>query len=241
MKKTTIFIIKLFILLTISFTVVIIPSKIFSTKDIVEHASLEKFTDHLDERIPALMKDYDIPGVNIALVKRGKTVWLKAYGYADLEHNRKMTLDAVCRVESISKSVTALGVIRLVEQGLIGLDDPVQRYLGNWKLPDSEYDKDEITVRKLLSHNAGMPLGAIGPEVEYAPLSPMPSLREFLTQEARLVRQPGSGFSYSNTGFNLLELLIEEVSGRKFAYYMMEEVLIPLGMRHSDFCWNEAQ
>ena len=98
---------RLFVLLTISFTVVIIPSKIFSTKDIVEHASLEEFTDHLDERIPALMKDYDIPGLNIALVQKGETVWSKAYGYADLEAGRKMTTDTYCRVESISKSVTA--------------------------------------------------------------------------------------------------------------------------------------
>ncbi len=68
-----------------------------------------------------------------------------------------MTVDAICRVESISKSVTAWGVMRLVEQGLVGLDAPVQQYLGNWELPESEYSEQNVTVRKLLSHSAGMP------------------------------------------------------------------------------------
>ena len=83
-----------------------------------------------------------------------------------------------------------------------------------------------------------MPLGAIGEE--YAPQNDMPSLRDYLTREARLIREPGSGFLYSNTGFNLLELLIEEVTGRDFSEYMADEVLIPLGMHHSSFAWNET-
>ena len=237
MKKTTIFIIKLFILLTISFTVVIIPSKIFSTKDIVEHASLEKFTDHLDERIPALMKDYDILGVNIALVKKGEIIWSKAYGYANLEQGRKMTTDTYCRVESISKSVTAWGVMKLVEQGKIELDKPVELYIKNWEFPESEFSEEKVTVRMLLSHSAGMPLGTIG--VRYSPQEDIPSLEEILSKDAILKQQPGLSFSYSNTGFNLLELLIEEVTGRDFAEYMAEEVLIPLGMHNSSFTWSE--
>jgi CubicO group peptidase (beta-lactamase class C family) len=150
-----------------------------------------------------------------------------------------MTVDAVCRAESISKSVTAWGIMKLVEQGLIDLDHPVQEYLDDWRLPDTEFDEGKVTVRRLLSANGGMPLGSIGESQEYAPGSDMPSLRDYLTREARLVREPGSGFLYSNPGFNLLELLVEEVTEREFARYMEEEILIPLGMEGSSFSWKE--
>lgn len=228
--------IKILVVLIISF-VVISASKLYTTKGIEKHASLEKFTDYLDERIPALMKHYDIPGVNIALIKKGKPVWSKAYGYADLEEGRKMTTDTYCRVESISKSVTAWGVMKLVEQGKIDLDKPVKQYIKNWEFPKSEFPEEKVTVRQLLSHSAGMPLGNIFER--YSPKEEIPPLEENLSKEAILIQEPGLSFSYSNTGFNLLELLIEEVSGRDFAEYMEEEVLIPLGMHNSSFTWSE--
>lgn len=183
------------------------------------------------------MKDYDIPGVNIALVKRGEIIWSKAYGYADLEEGRKMTTDTYCRVESISKPVTAWGVMKLVEQGKVELDKPVELYIKNWEFPESEFSEKNVTVRQLLSNNAGMPLGTIG--VRYSPKEDIPSLEEYLSNDAILKQEPGLSFSYSNTGFNLLELLIEEVTGRDFAEYMAEEVLIPLGMYNSSFTWGE--
>ena len=65
--------------------------------------SLKEFTDHIGERVPDLMDNYDIPGVNITVVQKGRMVWSKAYGYADLENKREMTTDTYCRVESISK------------------------------------------------------------------------------------------------------------------------------------------
>ena len=200
--------------------------------------SLDGFTQHLDTRIPRLMRRYDVPGASIALVRDGDLVWSAAYGYADLENEQRMTLDAVYRVESISKSVTAWGVMALVEQDRIDLDDPVQEYLGDWELPDDV--GQEVTIRRLLSQSAGMSLGPIGVEVEYAPQSEPPSLQDYLAQEARLAREPGSGFLYSNVGFNLLELLVEEVTGRDFAAYMADEVLVPLGMSDASFAWNET-
>ncbi|MBN1541188.1 beta-lactamase family protein, partial [candidate division KSB1 bacterium] len=200
--------------------------------------SLEAFVDHLDQTIPRLMDRYNVPGLTLALVRDGQLAWSDAWGFADLQHKRRMEVDAVCRVESISKSVTAWGVMRLVEQGLIDLDDPVEQHLAGWKLPESEFSHDAVTIRRLLSNSAGMPLGTIGEE--YAPQSDMPSLQDYLSREARLVREPGTGFIYANTGFNLLELLVQEVSGRDFADTMADEVLHPLGMHTSGFVWNEA-
>ena len=120
--------------------------------------SLASFSKHLDEQVPRWMDHYGVPGVSMALVIDGELAWTGAYGFADLGHGQKMTVDAVCRAESISKSVTAWGVMRLVEQGLVDLDVPVQEYLGGWQLPETDYDEREVTVRRLLSASAGMSL-----------------------------------------------------------------------------------
>lgn len=200
--------------------------------------SAETFTAHLEEMVPGLMRRYEVPGVTMAVVDEGRVVWTGAFGYADLEQRREMTVDAVCRVESISKSVTAWGVMRLIQEGLIDPDVPVGQYLDSWTFPDTEYSYEGVTVRLLLSNRAGMPLGPIGDE--YPPDGDIPSLHEALTSEVALIGEPGSSFVYSNVGFHLLELLIEERTERQFAEYMRNEVLRPLGMEDSDFRWTET-
>ncbi|AKA34285.1 serine hydrolase domain-containing protein [Flagellimonas lutaonensis] len=209
-----------------------------SSKGVKKKGPLKEFINYLDKRIPNLMDIYDIPGAKIALVQKGETVWTKAYGYADLKNGRKMTTDTYCRVESISKSVTAWGVMKLVEQGKIELDRPVGHYFKSWDFPESSFPTENITVKQLLSQTSGMPLGTIG--VRYNPFEAKPTLKEILSKDAILQKEPGKMFSYSNTGFNLLELLIEEVTGRNFADYMQEEVLTPLGMHRSSFNWSET-
>lgn len=201
------------------------------------NASLVEFTAYLNVRIPVLMKEYDIPGVSIALIQEGKTRWTQAYGYADLEKSRKMTTDTYCRVESISKSITAWGVMKLVEDGTIGLNEPIGQYIKNWSFPKSQFSTDQVTVCQLLTHTAGMPLGNFLDR--YSPEEEIPSLEESLSKQAIPIREPGVLFSYSNTGYNLLELLIEEVTGLDFAEYMEKEILIPLGMYDSSFNWSE--
>lgn len=147
-------------------------------------ARLETFTAHIDVRIHELMKTYQIPGVSMALVQDGRIVWSQAFGYADIESGRRMTTDTVCRVQSISKPVTAWGVMKLAERGEIDLDNPVSYYLKNWRLPASEFSEEKTSVRQLLSHTSGMPLGDI--LTRYAPQDDMPSLTDKLTMEARL-------------------------------------------------------
>ncbi|MGI6225626.1 MAG: serine hydrolase domain-containing protein [Peptococcales bacterium] len=210
---------------------------LYTTQEFEKNASLKKFTDYLNERIPALMKDYDIPGVTIALIQKGEIKWSQAYGYADIEKGRKMTTDTYCRVESITKSVTAWGVMKLVEEGKIELDKPVKQYIKNWAFPESQFSEEKVTVRQLLTHTAGMPLGDFLDR--YSPKEEMPSLEESLSKKAILIQEPGVSFLYSNTGYNVLELLIEEVTGLDFAEYMEKEVLIPVGMYRSSFNWSE--
>jgi CubicO group peptidase (beta-lactamase class C family) len=214
------------------------PSGVEAVEDGVSASQdpLASFTAWLDRRLPALMEAHRVPGVSVALVHDGERVWSRAYGMADPARGLAMTLDAVYRAEAISKSLTAWGVMRLVQRGRIGLDDPVAPHLTSWAFPDSPFPVEEVTVRRLLGHTAGLPLGPIGEG--YPPEAERPSLREHLTAHARLARRPGSEFDYSNVGYHLLELLIEEVTGQDFGRYMEEEILAPLGMRFSSFDWS---
>lgn len=224
--------------LILAVVLVLSAARLDPVRQAEQSASVDAFTAHIEQRIPELMKTYRIPGVSMALVQNKSIVWTHAFGYADIASGVPMTPDAVCRVQSISKSVTAWAVMKLVEQGEIDLDQPVANYLQGWKLPESGFSQDKVTVRQLLSHTAGMPLGDI--LTRFAPQDDMPSLTDKLSMEAQLIREPGAAFSYSNTGYNLLELVIESVTGQEFAMYMEQEILMPLGMTGADFVWRES-
>ena len=156
--------------------------------------------------------------------------------------------DTRFQVASLSKWVTALGVMTLVEQGKIDLDAPVSTYLTRWKLPASEFDNSRVTVRRLLSHTAGMTdgLGYGG----FKPGQPIQSLEASLTHAAdadpgtdgrvRVGQEPGDAFQYSGGGYTLLQLIVEEVSGRAFNAYMTDTVLAPLGMTGSTFLLEDG-
>ena len=201
----------------------------------------EAYAQYLDRRVPELMRRYRVSGASLAMVRGGEIVWTAAYGAADQEAGEPMTVDTVFQAASISKSVAAWGVMRLVEEGKVELDAPVETYVGRWNIPASEFDPDGVTVRRLLSHTAGLSLhGYPG----FPPDEPLPSTVESLSGETngagsvRLIHEPGSKFSYSGGGYTLLQLLIEEVTGESFADYMAREVLEPLGMERSSYVWE---
>lgn len=201
-------------------------------------APLEAFVAHLDAIVPAAMRTQEVPGVTVAVIRGGEPVWVGAYGLADRDVARPMAADAVFHTGSISKSVTAWGAMVLVEQGRLGLDDDLSGLLRDL-LPGAEVRGGHaITLRQVLSHTAGAGLGPLG--FEYAPDGPVPPLRTALVRDLAFVREAGTAFGYSNVGFDLVELVIEEVSGRPFAVFMEDEVLRPLGMDGASYAWREA-
>jgi CubicO group peptidase (beta-lactamase class C family) len=224
-----------FILLSILISLLL---ALFSGSLQIKHAMcagvpLDEFKVYMDERIPALMKMYEILGCSIALVNGGEIVWTQAYGYANVESGRALTVDTLMSVQSVTKSVTAWGIMRLAEKGLIDLNAPVSQYLKSWQFPNSGYPTEKITTRQLLSHTAGMPLGDFNNI--YAPDEAMPSNRNVMTREAVPIREAGAGFTYSNVGYNILEILIEDVTGQSFSEYLRSEVFLPLGMESATF------
>lgn len=156
--------------------------------------------------------------------------------------------DTLFQVASLSKWLTAWGVLRLVDEGKIDLDAPVSRYTKRWHLPDGPFDESQVTVRRLLSHTAGLTdgLGYAG----FAPGKPVPSLVESLTQtedvspgangRVQVGAQPGGEFLYSGGGYAVLQLVIEDVAGETFNAYMARNVFKPLGMNNSSFVAPEA-
>jgi CubicO group peptidase (beta-lactamase class C family) len=199
---------------------------------------------YYDERLPELLERYDVPGATVALVEDGDVTWTAAFGEADREDEQPMATDTVFRVASITKSVTAWGVMKLVERGEIELDDPVEHHVTRWKLPDDEFNTEKVTIRRLLTHTAGLQMELPDDDQLFEPGEEIPLPDEVLAGEgleaaAQFERPPGSGFSYSNAGFVLLELLIEEVTGREYETYIVEEILEPLGMDDATFSWDE--
>jgi CubicO group peptidase (beta-lactamase class C family) len=156
--------------------------------------------------------------------------------------------DSRFQVASMSKWITAWGVMKLVESGKLDLDKPVALYLKRWRLPASKFGNNGVTVRRLLSHTAGLTdgLGYGG----FKPGEPIQPLEASLTHAAdaspgndgkvRVGIEPGTEFKYSGGGYTLLQLLIEEVSGQSFDAYMKANVLEPLGMTRSTFVIEEA-
>jgi CubicO group peptidase (beta-lactamase class C family) len=156
--------------------------------------------------------------------------------------------DTLFQVASLSKWVTALGVMTLVDAGRVDLDAPVDTYLKRWKLPPGAFDNRQVTVRRLLSHTAGLTdgLGYAG----FKPGQPIQSLPESLTRAAdaspgkdgvvRVGAEPGGEWDYSGGGYTLLQLMIEDVTGETFDAYMRRAVLAPLGMSRSTFVLPEG-
>lgn len=192
-----------------------------------------------DMNLASQMKALGVPAVSIAAIRNGAIDWAQAYGVSSLEGAPAST-ETLFGAASISKPITALGVLKLVEEGKVDLDTDVNRYLKRWKVPDNEFtSKQKVTVRELLNHTSG--IGTHNGEI-YDSNAPIPSLLQLLdgekparTPPVHVEAIPGTQFAYSNGGYLVLSLLIEDVTGQSFAEYMKRAVLDPIGMKHSTF------
>lgn len=206
-----------------------------------DFASIER---HLIQELRAAANDKRLGSATLALLYDGKIAAEHGFGVANPETQASVKSDqTLFRVASVSKAVTAWGVMKLVEEGKLSLDEPVMHHLTRWRFPGSEEYRDKVTVRHLLTHTAGLDdgLGYGG----FSPDESVQSLEESLTlpkdstvgepRPIRVVREPGTAMAYSGAGYTILQLLIEEVTQRPFADYIKDAVLAPLGMTRSSF------
>ena len=179
----------------------------------------------MDAVVDSFMNFWSLRGVSLAVMRNDSLLYAHGYGKADA--STPMTPGTTLRLASVSKLLTAIGIMRLQEKGLVYLDTPVFGPYGVLKRYDS-YIKDEdyylITVEHLLRHQAGFT--SRGGDPVFSPYSS----REALLQKQlgrRLAYEPGTSQEYSNLGFLLLSLIIEEVSGKPYEQFMQEEVFSP--------------
>ena len=195
------------------------------------------------------MARYGVPGVGIAVIEGGAVAWERGYGVRDVDTGAPVTPATLFQAASISKPVSVVGMLRLVEAGRLDLDAPVDRYLDSWTLPPHDFD-EPVTLRRLASHTAGTTVhGFPG----YARSAPRPGttagvLRgEGNTPAVVVELEPGSAYRYSGGGTTILQQVVEDVTGLPFPAYMDDAVLRPAGMTRSTFAqplpgdrWDDA-
>jgi CubicO group peptidase (beta-lactamase class C family) len=201
----------------------------------------------IPERMRHFVDDKTVAGV-VTLVARGNDiVEFDAQGMADIEANRPMRKDTIFQIMSMTKPVTAISIMMLAEEGKLSVRDPVEQYLPEFKNlrvaantgPDAarlSVPEHAITIRDLLTHTAGMTDAAPASIADYQHSMAVP-LDEVVRQLAkeRLLFQPGTAWSYSSAGIEILGRIIEVCSGQKYEDFINQRILRPLGMKDSFF------
>lgn len=178
--------------------------------------------DAVDKAVAAEMLRQKIPGVAVAVIQNGKVVKEKGYGIANVEFNIPVTAETAFKIGSISKPLIAIGVMRLVEEGKIGLDDPVSKYF-----TDAPATWKDVTIRHLLSHTSGIVREAPG----FDPFKVQANYDVITTAfSLPLVFAPGEKYQYCNVGYFSLAEIITRVSGKPWPQYMEETIFRPIKM-----------
>lgn len=202
----------------------------------------------------------DIPGVVALVARRGKIVYYKAFGKSDNQSGRSLKRDDIFRIASQSKAITSTAVMMLWEEGKFKLDDPISKYIPEFKNPqvlktfqfsDTSYTttpaSDEITIRQLLSHTSGLGYGMIDNDERFKMIYHKAGVTDVFTAEKITIAEsvkklaklplhnnPGEKFTYSE-GLDVLGYLVEIVSGMPFDQYLRKHILDPLGMNDTWF------
>lgn len=177
--------------------------------------------------VDALLRDYDgaVPGASVLVIKNGNVVVRKSYGMANLEDRIAATPATNYRLASLTKAFTAASILILQDRGKLSLDDPITKYL-----PLPPY-ANAITIKHLITHRSGL--------LAYEDLIPPGTTRQLkdadvldlLAKESTTYFPPGTEFRYSNTGYAFLALIVERVSGQRFAAFLRENIFERTGMR----------
>jgi CubicO group peptidase (beta-lactamase class C family) len=182
------------------------------------------------ERIAKALVDHGIPSIAVAVAHKGEIVFEQGFGWADRENRIAADQHTLYSLASISKPITATGLMVLVERKKLELDKPANDYLGVAKLVARRGDAHDATLRRVANHTAGLPLHY---QFFYADETYHPPTRdETIRRFGNLVTAPGEHYQYSNLGYGILDYVIERASNKPYADFMREEVFLPLGLAH---------
>jgi CubicO group peptidase (beta-lactamase class C family) len=187
--------------------------------------------DRVREFIKQQLSERHLPSIAVAVARDGQIIWEEAFGWADSEKRIPATPHTMYSLASISKPITATGLMILKERGRIELDRPINEYLGEAKIAVRVGNPADATVRRVANHTAGLPLHY---QFFYEDESyRAPSRDETIRRYGNCVTAPGERYQYSNLGYGILDYVITRVSGRSYADFMREEVFLPLGLTHT--------
>jgi len=193
-------------------------------------AAIARAADSLAE---SALRRGPVAALSIAVVRGADTIVMKGYGSADLENDVPATTQTVFRIGSITKQFTSAAVMRLVEQGKIGLDDDVTKYIPNYATHGRR-----ILVRHLLNHTSGIPsytdVGAAFGRRARLDLAHDSLLA--IVRDDSLQFEPGTHFYYNNTGYYMLGMIIERVTGKPYGDHVRETLFGPLGLASTVYC-----
>ncbi len=178
------------------------------------------------------------PGCSVGVFRNGETALLRNYGLADLTTKAPLTADTVFYMASVSKQFTSLAAAKLIEDGKLGLDDDIRKWL-----PELPRYEAPLTVRRLMNHTSGarevLGLFALAGTERYETLMPPQVLRMMVRQKS-LNFTPGARYTYSNGGYFLLAQVVERASGERFDVFARKRILEPLGMNSSYFRYGST-
>lgn len=197
--------------------------------NVVDQAKL----DQIQQQIQDAMARFDVPGMALVIVEDGQVVYTNGFGVLKKGTDQKVDADTVFQVASVSKNFTALAIMQLQEKGLLKADDLVTTYLPWFASKDAENSKN-ITIKNLLQHTSGIPTQAYGLEIRNGSMDQLEEQVKRLSK-ITLTAKPGQRFQYSNMNYWTLSLIVEKVSGMKFADYMQQNVFAPLGMTRTGY------
>ena len=196
-------------------------------------AAAPSFATTIDGIVADAMRDGRTPGVSIAVARGGRLVYAKGHGLANVELNVPATPDTVFRIGSITKQFTAAAIMQLVEDGKMSLDDPIEKFL-----PDFPVRGRHITIRHLLNHTSGIKsytsLGLKFLAVTRQDLSHEDLIALFKDEPDDF--QPGEKWLYDNSGYYLLGVILEKVTGYKYGDYLQRQFFTPLGLSSTIYC-----
>lgn len=182
----------------------------------------------VEQSVDAVMKEYNsinVPGASVLVMKNDSIVFKKAYGYADVTDKRLVTTATNFRLASITKQFTAMSILLLAERGKLSLDDKLTTFFSDFP----SYGK-EITVRHLLNHTSGLvDYESLIPDSQTVQVLDADCLKLMYTVDS-LYFPAGSKYQYSNTGYALLALTVEKVSGMRFADFLKKNIFDVVGM-----------
>ncbi|MCE4612942.1 MAG: serine hydrolase [Desulfurococcales archaeon] len=200
----------------------------------------------LENFIIEKMRKTRIPGLSVAVVDRDEVVYARGFGLRDLSSGSRATPRTIYGIGSVTKSFTALAVLKLVEEGKLSLEDKVEDHIGVRLRPFGE----PVKIHHLLTHSSGIPAlayaeafirGVLGLDSQWLPLSSPADIVAFMRESNEwAVAKPGHRFFYLNEGYVLLGSIVEKASGLKYEDYVRREILEPLGMKRTYFNKEEV-